>query len=198
MVDLVGNHGNPQGGDLLHPGWIEEVARRIGGGIDQDPPGAGGNLFADGLGTVLKAVFLVDVDADGNAAEEADEIGIAGVVRIGDDDLVARADEGGKEEQHGGRRARCHDHLVGADRNAVAVRVVFADRFPELQQSQAVRVVGLSVPQRPDAGFLDARRRIEVGLPHFEVNDVFAPLFHLLGLLEDVHDDEGRDIAGAL
>ena len=78
----------------------------------------------------------------------------------------------------------------------VALMVMGADGLPQFQQPQAVGVMGLAFPDRPDTGFLDTFRGIKIRFPHFQVDDLFARPFQGLGGFQDIHDDKGRDFPG--
>jgi hypothetical protein len=68
---------------------------------------------------------------------------------------------------------------------------VLADSFSKLYRTEAVSVMGVSVVECLAGGFLDALGCIEIWLAHFQMDDVHSRSFHLVGLFEHVHDDEG-------
>ena len=133
----------------------------------------------------------------GRPFEKTDEIGIAGVVGIGDDHLVALLEKGREEDHHGRRGAGGDEDLIGRNGHAVALSIMIADRLPQFQEAETVGVVGLPLLQGAHAGLLDALRRVEIRLSDLEMDDIFAAPFHLLRGFQDIHDDEGRDLRGS-
>ena len=77
-----------QGGDLLHAVGRQQIARGIGRGVNKNAPGFGAQFFFDGFGAVLKAVFFINRNGDRPALDKFNEIGIAGIMGIRDDDFI--------------------------------------------------------------------------------------------------------------
>jgi hypothetical protein len=88
-------------GDLLHSLPAQQIARRIGRGVDQNGLGARMDHFTDGGWRVLETLVFMDWDADRFPSEETDEIGITGVVGIGDDDLIIPFENRREKDHHG-------------------------------------------------------------------------------------------------
>jgi hypothetical protein len=116
VVDLVGDdEGGPllrQRGDDRHPLRRQHRSGGITWRVDQDGPRAGSQAGPDGLGTILEAILFGRVHVNGHALGVTDEVRIAGVVRIAEDDLVARIEERAEQQEHRRRRAGRHQHLV--------------------------------------------------------------------------------------
>ena len=54
-----------------------------------------------------------------------------------------------------------------------------------------MRIVGLPAIYGLQDGLADAWRRIEIRLPHLEMDDIPPAGGHAIGLLHDVHDQKG-------
>ena len=76
---------------------------------------------------------LVDGNGLGNSLEEVDEVGMACVVGIGQDDFIPAVEQRTHGYQEGRGRARSDEHLVRVQvLYAVLLVVPRADGFPEL------------------------------------------------------------------
>ncbi len=112
-------------------------------------------------------------DEDRRPAGEHDRRDVGHVRRLVEDDLVARV---------AGRPQREVDRLRRPDRDqdlgrrvvadAVAALEVVGERAAQLERPEVGRVVRPALAQALDAGLHDDPRRVEVGLPHPEADDV--------------------------
>ncbi len=83
----------------------------------------------DQAGGKLVARFGPDRNADGVALEHADEMAVARVARVGEQDLVVAVDEERHHQQQRRGRSGGHDHALRRDRDAEALGIV-ARRSP--------------------------------------------------------------------
>ena len=100
VIDFVGDDGHSERGDFLHSLPAQQIARRIGRGIDQNGFGARMDHFPDGGWCVLESLVFMDRDADRFPSEETNEIGIACVVGIRDDDLIIPFKDRREKDHH--------------------------------------------------------------------------------------------------
>ena len=198
MVDLVGDDERPAGGrELRDPRQAlgrEDGAGRIRGRVDQDGLRARSDPLADRLRTILEAVVLGDPHVDGRALGVADEVRVAGVVRIAQDDLVGRIEKVAEDEEHRRRRSRRDEDLVRRDRDAVGRQVVLGDRLAERQDAEAVRVASVTVLDRLLERLADHRWRLEVRLAELEVDHVDARPLERLRALSHLDREERLDL----
>src|SRR5215470_15261685 len=134
---------------------------------------------------------------DASAAWIADEVRVYGVTGIREEHFVARVEERGEEQEHGGRGAGRDENLIGRDGDAVASAVVIGDGLAEGQDAQAVGIARAAVLESPLGRLPHHGRRVEVRLAKLEVDDVFALPLELLRALEDLHGQKGLDHLGA-
>ena len=124
-------------------------------------------------GIEREVVLEAGRDVAHDAAGEDDRRHVGDIRRLVEDDLVARV----------ARRAQREiDRLGGTDRDedlgrrvvadAVAVVQVARQGAPQLDGPEVRRVVGPALAQALDPGLDDDPRRVEVGLPHPEADDV--------------------------
>src|SRR5512136_991602 len=132
-----------------------------------------------------------------NTLHKSDEAGIAGVMRVGEDDLVTFLKQRRKEQEHGRRSPRSDHNLIGRDGHIVGLEVVPANGLPEFQEAQAVRVMGVSLVQGLAGSLFDTWGCIKVRLSHLQVDDVNALLFHRASPFKDVHDEKGWNLLGS-
>ena len=149
VIDLIGDDVRRESGNGPHGVLREKVTGRIGGRVDENGLCLIADSRLDRLRRELEAVLFIDRDPDGNAAQEAYEIGVAGIARVGDDDLLSVLQQRRKDEHHGRRGSGGHDHLIWFYRDAVGAVVMLCDRLSQPQVAQAVRVVGESLSQEP-------------------------------------------------
>jgi hypothetical protein len=142
----------------------------------------------------LEAVRLLHVDEHGVGLREPHEFGITGIMRVRQDHLVAALEQGAEEQQHGRRRPRSDEDLVGRDAHPVARLVVLGDGLAQGQDAEGVRVAGAPVLEGLLGGFADDRRRLEVGLAELEMDHVGPLALEGLGALEHLHGQEGLDL----
>ena len=198
VIDLVGDDERPapaaQLADGGHALGRQHGAGGIGGRIDHDRSGPRADPALDRFGSILKAVLLRHADVDRLSLGVADEVRIARIVGIAQDDLVPGIQQMPEEQQHGRRGAGRDENLIRRDRHAVRARVVLRDRFPQRQDSEAVRVPCTAVPDRAREGVTNDRRRLEVGLAELEVDHVDASPLELLGPLGHLDRQKWLDV----
>ena len=145
----------------------------------------------------METIVFPDIDEDGTGLEKIDEVGITGVMRVGQNHLVPGFKERREDHEHGRGRAG-RDHDVGRRYvHPVLSMVIFGDGFAKFQNTQAVCVVGVAVADGFPSGFLDTFRSIEVWFSDFHMNHVHPGPLDLLGSLQDIHDDKGWYVLGA-
>ena len=165
-------------------------ARRVGGGVEDEPFG----LRRDGGVKLLcgdfEAVFELAFDRDGRAAAEQDHIGVGHPVGRGDDDLVARIERG---------HQRIVEHLFAAAgdrdlrRRVVQPVVAFelgADRLFQLGDAIDGGVFRLALFNGANPCGLDVLRRVEIRLTRAQPDHILARGFQLACLVG--HGDGGR------
>ena len=198
VIDLVGNDHGAQFGQGAHALRLQHDARGVAGGVDEHGPGARRDLFGHVFGTELEAFFLMGQRPDGHPARIAHEVGIAGIAGIGEDDFVARIEQGGEKDHHGRGRTGEDQHLVGMQADTIAPLVIGAQMFAQLHIAQGVGVVGLPFVQGLEGSLTDALGRIEIGFAQFQVDDGSTLPFELLGAFQHFHGQKRRDAAYSL
>ncbi len=74
--------------------------------------------------------------------------------------------------------------------------VPLGDGLAQFDESQAMRIMRLTIAQRLGCGFDDSWRRVEVRFPDFEVDNVHSRLaLDGLGALQYIHDQERADVS---
>ena len=197
VVDLIGDDVGRALGNCPHGPLGEQAAGWIGRRVDEDGLCPPGDLLPDRLRPEFKAVFFVYRYLYWNASKKFYEIGIAGIARIGEDNLLARFQQRCKDQHHGWRCAGGHGHLLRLHRNAIFIKVVPANGLSKLLVPQAVRVMCEPLLQRPAGGIFHSGRNIEVRLANFQVDDIDSPALHLPRPFHDFHDDKGGNIFGS-
>ena len=130
-----------------------------------------------------------------DAAGEHDRRDVRDVRRLVEDHLVARVAGRPQGEIDRLRRADRDQQLGrGVVADAVAALEVVGERLPQLDRAVVRGVVGPAGVERPDAGGDDPLRRVEVGLPHPEADDVV----HRREDVEEPADPRRRHGADAL
>ena len=102
----------------------------------------------DQIGGKLVIRLRPDRNADGFPLEHADEMPVARIAGIGQQDLVVAIDEERHDQQQRGGRTGGHDHAFGGDGDAEALGIVPRNRLPQLRNAQRRRVVDAAVGQR--------------------------------------------------
>ncbi len=191
LVDLVGHDDElVPPGDVDHP--LDDVlavdrAGRVVGVDDDDRVGVLGDLRLDVLEVGVPPVGLVTPVVHGGPAGQGHGAGPQGVVRRGDQHLVAVVDERG--EHHGDQlgHAVADEDVVGDGRGQAAGLVVLRDGRAGGVDAAGVGVA-LRVGQALDhvhedrLGGLEAERG---GVPDVELEDLVALGLQTVGLLED-------------
>jgi len=178
-------------GDLFQVLLRHHDAGRVGRRVDKYGLGPFREHRADLLRPVPEPVVGVRAHLGDAAAHRLDEVGIAGIVRVGEDHLLIRLEDREHHEEHGRRRARGHEHPVRADLHAVLPVIKGADLLAQLQHAHGVRVMGLARADRPDRGLAHDLRGLEIGLADLEVYDVLSFVLQLFGPGHHVHHHEG-------
>ncbi len=197
MVDLVGDDGQGEVGQLLQPGGGEDGSGGIGRRVDQQSPGPVGDELFDLLGAGLKAIFGAGAQKVGNASGEADEVGVAGIAGIGQNDLVPVLEQSREEQQHQGAGSRGDEDLLRRDLDAVSPQIEAGDLPAQVQPSQGMSVEGFTALQSAGRRVGDSLGGGKIGLAEAEVNDVAPFLLQGLGPLHDFHGEKGGDVDGA-
>ena len=195
VIDFIGNNPGLEPADFFHPLNRQQIPGGIGGRVDKYGFGLVRNLIFYGFQSELKTILLVNLYAGRLCFHETNKVGITGVVRVGDDHLIAPVQQHRKKQQHRRRGPGCNQNLIRFDANSVQILIISADGFPELDQSETVGVMGVPFLKCLAGGVFYAHRRIEIGLPHFEMDDVNTSAFHLMRLFEDVHHDERGNVS---
>ena len=143
-VDLVDDQLAAAGGhrvrDAPHLVVRNHGARRIGRRRDQRAACRGRPVPLDQVRRQLVVGIRTDGDADRRPFEHADEVAIARVAGIGQQDAVVPVHEQRHHQQQRGRRARGDDDALRRHGHAVVVRVVRGDRAPQLGKAERGRV----------------------------------------------------------
>ncbi len=140
----------------------------------------------------MESVFGIGSDLPGFASGRENKILVAGITRIGNNDLITRIKDRQHREKQSGRRAGGNQDLIGCNADAVFQKIEIADGLSEFQQSQRVRVQGFILGQCVPGCLHNHRRRREIRLPHFHMDDFFALTFQLFGFRHNIHHNERR------
>ena len=91
-----------------------------------------------------------------------------------------------------------HQNLVRMNRDSVGFSIVPADGLPQLQDPEAVGVVGVAVGQGPLQRPSSRRRGAsKSGSPTSRWITEMPLSLHALGLFKDIHHHKGRNVPGA-
>ena len=195
VVDLVANHRDAQ------PAQGAEIVRRyegsggIRGGVQEDRLCAPADQVFHGIRPRLETLLLQRLHVARRSRQVLDEVGVAGIVGIPQDDLVARLfheDREGEEERR--RRAHRYEDPVFRNVRSVPLVVVGGDRRPQLPRPAAVRVMRFPLTECADGRFDDSPRSPEIGLADLQVHDGAPLALQRDRPLEHVHYDEGFDV----
>jgi hypothetical protein len=172
MVNLIAQNPWAQVCDLSHSRPFQQVARRIRGRIDKNGFGVRRKGRSYGFGSILKGVFFIDGNELGAPSEITNEIGVTGIVGIGKDHFFIAFQESAQSHEESRRRSRSNNDAIGLETpNPIILLIVPANGFSQLRNSQTVSIVCVSLSQSLYGRVLDAFRRIEIGLPHFKMDD---------------------------
>ena len=196
VIDLVGDDPRTEARQRRHPIRRQHRPGGIGGRVDENGPRPRGERRRHRLRPELEPVGFVDVHVDGLRLRVLHELRVAGVVRVGEDDLVAALQQRAEEQEHGGRGAGGDQDAVRGHLHAVPRPVVLGDGLAQRENAQGVGVAGAAVLQRPLGRRADHRRGLEVGLAELEVDDVDAGPLQRLRALEHLHREKGLDLSG--
>ncbi len=194
LVDLVGDHPDA----VLHGPAADrlDLLRRVDGAgrvrrrVEQQHLGARGPRGLQLLDGDQVTGRLVGGHHHRNTARQGDRLGVGGPVRRGQQDLVARVDQGLKRLVDGLLAAIGHQHLTGLHGVVGIAPGLRGDGLAQLRQAgrRAVAVV-LRVGAGGDGGVHDRLRRREVRLAGAEPDHRSAG--RLEGLRLGVHGQRG-------
>ena len=149
---------------------VEDAAARIVRRVDDDHPRPGRDGRADRRLVDAEPGRLERHDAR-YPARDLDARGVRVVVRLEEDDLVARIEEAGHAvEDRLGRAAGDDDLALAIAGKSARPREARGDRGGELGQAGHARVLAAAVADRLDRGLLHELRAVEVGRPLPEVD----------------------------
>ena len=139
VVDLIGEDVQVlllyQIGDLAQVLRAGHAAGGVGGGIDEDHLGLGGDGGPEVLYVIHEAILLLDPDGHGHRAHLGDEAAVVGPAGIGQQHLIA-------DVQNGGAGQAQHADGAGADEDLLGLVV----------QAPLLIGPGHCLPQGGDAG----------------------------------------------
>ena len=185
------------GDDLAHFFVRHDGAGRIRRRRDQCAARRRRPVPVDQLRRQLIVRFRPDRDADGIALEDADEMAIARITRIGQQNPVVAVDEERHDQQQRRRRPRGDDDALGGHGHAVVIGVVRRDRAPQLGKPERGRVVDVARGNRALRRGHDRMRRRKVRFADFHVHDRAARRFQRPRGRLHLHDMKGRDFRDA-
>ena len=183
-VDLVGD--DVEVGLLAHGGQGLQLllavhhAGGVGGVVEHDGLGLGGDGPLQLAGGELEVLGLGGGDHHGHAAHHLDELIVADPVGRGQDHLVAGVDQGPQSQVHQVLGTAAHHHLAGLVLQAVVRLHAAAYRLAQLHRAGGGGVAGHVLLDGGNARRLDLVGGIEVGLTGAEADDVDAVSLHLL------------------
>jgi len=136
------------------------------------------------VGPELKALLLLHRHIAGHRVHQTEEVGVAGVVGVGEEYLIAGIQQAGEDQDHGRGGAGSDDELLGGEPDPILFQIMGAQGLPELNQALGMGVLGLPRGHGPPSRLLDHLRGGEVGLANLQMDDVLPPGLQLLGSLE--------------
>ncbi len=133
MVYFIGNDRGGETCYLVHSLAGEYISRRVGGGIDKDAFRPRTNLGGDHFGNVLKAFLFQHIHENGHPTDVLDDVGITGVIGIGQYELVSFFQQRGEKQEHCRGGSRCDENLVWCNWHTVRFLVIRGNGLPQLE-----------------------------------------------------------------
>ncbi len=138
----------------------------------------------------------MDINKGRFCSQELRKIGVARVVGIGDDDFIACLQERREYHEKAWRSARGYDYLIRSNLCAIFFKILLADRLPELYYPQAVGIMGTPLLDCLDCTLTYDFWCGKIWFSNLQMDDMTPLSFKFMGLFQDIHDYEWRDIAG--
>ncbi|CDF31168.1 putative uncharacterized protein [Methanoculleus sp. CAG:1088] len=175
----------------------EHAPGRIGGGVEDDHLGLGGDSGLHLLGTEYETVVVGKGHIDGFRSAQLYNGLVGDPSGVGEDDLVPGIQicQGGHEY---GLLARGDKHVHGGHVDAVVPPDGVGDRLLELRDPGAGCVMGESAVERFLRRFYDVGRGDEVRFPHGERDDVYALCLQIADQIRDGDGPGCRDLLDSL
>ena len=125
------------------------------------------------------------------AAEQPHEIGVTGIARIGQQHLAAPLKQARQGQQHRPRRAGGDKDAADRNIHMVTFRVKLGDGFAQGGQTGGRGVFHFAFGEELNPRLHDQRRRGEVRLADFHVDDIGPRLLQCLGAGQQFHHVKG-------
>ena len=198
-IDLL---GAAEGNDALEKCTIDG----LGGGIRREVEQQHLRPRMHGWQFVLQAIEeaggIIHLDGDHMRAGDGRPIDMDGIAGVGDEDGVLLVERGEAEVSDALLGADSDDGLgIGIELDAVATLVPVGDCLAQARNAFRKRVAmrGIARSRFDELGD-DMGRRGAVGVPHAEIDDVFAAAarlcLHVAGGVEDVRRQRGKAAKG--
>src|SRR3990172_3615172 len=175
-VHLVGEHHDVAApdhlGDGLQVALAKHTASRVVGRVDDDHLGAGRDLGAQLVHVETELPLLAQWDRDRRPAHELDHGLVDGEAGVGIDDLVPFVDQDEHNVKHNRFRAGRYNDVTRVNLDAAGLGDVLRDSLTQLRDAGGGTVVREPLAQGLNSSVPDMLRGIEIGLAHFDVNDV--------------------------
>lgn len=198
VINFVGHDQRSQFGQRAHAFRLQHDAGGVAGRIDEHGPRPRGDQPGHILRTVLEPLLLMRERPHGHAPGVTHEVGVAGIAGIGQDDLVSRIEQRGKQHHHGGGGTGEDQNLIRPHAHAVPPPVKGAYGLAQLHVAEGMRVVGPSLVESGHSRVADAGGRVEIRLSKFQMNDGRPLAFELLGAFQNLHCQKRRNAADSL
>ena len=153
----------------------------VGGGVEDENLGFGGDGVGELLGCDFEAVFLFALDDFIDAAGEFDLFGIGDPIGGEEDDFVAGVEDGHEGHVEAVLAAGAGGDVFGFVGEVVFVVEFFGDGGFEVGEAGGGGVFGLAFVEGEFGGVLDEGGGVEIGFAGAEADDVDAGFFHGVG-----------------
>ena len=198
LVRLVGDDPEVVPAGEVHDRLERLAAEDRAGGVvrrvDEDGASRRRDRPRDRLGLVLEARLLAHRDRHDRAAGEADVLGHLGPHRVGDDHLVAWAEQRAEDDVQGVHRAVGEEDILGLDGlDAVLLAHLAGERAAQLGDAVIGDVVRLAVVRGRGDGVEHVRRDGEARVARLEADDAGAAGLGAQQRLANLHDLAERD-----
>jgi len=165
------------------------VSGGVGGGVEDEDLGLGGDGGLELMGGDFEGIFFLADDDFVDAAGEFDLFGVGDPVGGEEDGFVAGVEYGHEGHVEAVFSAGAGGDVFGLVGEVIFIVELFSDGGLEVREAGRGGVLGLALVEGDFGGVFDEGWCIEVGFAGAEADDVDAGFFHGVGLGGDGEGD---------